>query len=312
MMFVLRGIAISLAASVLVYILASLLIAQAWRLSAQMKSLPAWINADFLFGLRMLPLVVSLLLTGIFVVPSFLFLEPHSVIEPVGAVPVTLSLCFLMLFAAGWFKAVAALHRTSQMVVDWMKGGSTISRRAAIQVVQVRGAAPAIAVAGIRSSRVLISEAAAAVLSEAELETALRHEVAHVKRRDNLKKLLFRVCAFPGMARLEEAWREASEMAADDAAASNSGEALDLAAALIKLSRLAAGPAAELTTALLHSSQAPVAVRVERLMAWNDLPRRRFPLAQVLVTVLAIVGAGMMVYSATLAQVHALTEWLVR
>jgi len=43
-------------------------------------------------------------------------------------------------------------------------------------------------------------------------------------------------------------------MAADDAAVSNASEALDLAAAVIKLSRLAPLLAAgELTTALVHS-----------------------------------------------------------
>ena len=75
-----------------------------------------------------------------------------------------------------------------------------------------------------------------------------------MRRRDNLKKLLLRFVAFPGMAGLEAAWLEATEMAADDAAVSNAGEALDLAAALIKLSRL--GPVeapVDLTAALVHS-----------------------------------------------------------
>jgi Zn-dependent protease with chaperone function len=67
------------------------------------------------------------------------------------------------------------------------------------------------------------------------LQTALNHEVAHVSRRDNLKKLLLRFVAFPGMSGLETAWLEATEMAADDAAVSTAGDALDLAAALIKL-----------------------------------------------------------------------------
>jgi len=95
---------------------------------------------------------------------------------------------------------------------------------------------------------VLLSDAAAAVLSPQELATALQHEMAHAHRRDNLKKLLFRFCAFPGMSRLEAAWCEAEEMAADDAAVASVGDALDLASALIKLSRLApVHPAAALT-----------------------------------------------------------------
>ena len=40
------------------------------------------------------------------------------------------------------------------------------------------------------------------------------------------------------MAKLESAWSEAAELAADDAAVSNLNDAVDLAAALVKLSRL--------------------------------------------------------------------------
>jgi Zn-dependent protease with chaperone function len=311
-MFALRGLAVSLAVFVLAYSSLSLVIAHGWKLARRAWPLrSARANADFLFGLRMLPLAVSVLVTGIFVVPSFLFLEPHSTNEPIGVIPLGLSFCCVALFAAGWFKAAAALRRTSQMVAGWMKGGTSSASRAALPVVQVRGAAPALTVAGIHNQKVLIAEAAAAVLTEAELQTALRHEVAHVRRRDNLKKLLFRLCAFSGMAPLENAWREAAEMAADDAAVSNSGEALDLAAALIKLSRFAPGAeSAELTTALLHSSQ--VTARVERLMAWNEAPRRRFRFAYALAPALGMMAAAAMGYTTALAQVHVLTEWLVR
>jgi len=313
-MFALRGVAVSLAVFGLVYVSLSFVVAHGWKLAKRAWQLrSARTNADFLFGLRMLPLAVSVLVAGILVVPSFLFLEPHSISEPIGVIPLGLSFCCLVLFAAGWFKAAAALRRTSRMVTGWMKDGATSASRTELQIVHVRGAAPALAVAGIHNPRVLISEAAAVVLTQPELQTALRHEVAHVRRRDNLKKLLFRFCAFPGMTRLEDAWREAAEMAADDVAVSNSGEALDLAAALIKLSRFTPGaPAAELTTALLHNSQAPVAARVERLMAWDDLPRRRFPPAYALVPALAMVGVGMIAYTTALAQVHVFTEWLVR
>ena len=46
----------------------------------------------------------------------------------------------------------------------------------------------------------LLSGAAELVLTTNELQTALNHEIAHVRRRDNLKKLLLRFVAFPGMA----------------------------------------------------------------------------------------------------------------
>ncbi len=306
-MFVLRGIAVALAVFGLAYCLLSFVIALGWRLAARVHKGGA--NADFLFGLRTLPLAASVFVTGACVVPSFLVLEPRSIDEAIGAIPLGLSVGCVALVAAGCFGAAAGLRRTSRMVAGWMQGGTVSSISAPLPVVRVRGVGPALVVAGIRHPRVLISERATAVLTESELQTALRHEVAHARRWDNLKKLLFRVCAFPGMAQLEDAWREASEVAADEAAVSNPAEAVDLAAALIKLSRLTAGPGAEMTTALIDSSQ--VAARVERLLAWSE-ERRRFSFAYLVVPALGLVVAGFMAYGTILTQTHVLTEWLVR
>jgi len=154
------------------------------------------------------------------------------------------------------------------------------------------------------------------VLTERELQTALRHEVVHVRRRDNLRKLVLRFVAFPGMAELESAWREASEMAADDAAVSSATEALDLAAAVIKLSRLASLEApAELTTALVHSPAECVNARVERLIAWGErrsTPAPRYSWGYALCAAAAVVVTVVVTYSQLLVRVHAATEWLVR
>jgi Zn-dependent protease with chaperone function len=90
----------------------------------------------------------------------------------------------------------------------------------------------------MRAPRVLISESAVAVLGEDELRIALKHELAHIRSCDNLKKLVFRFAPFPGLSKLDSAWSQAAELAADDAAVSSVNDALDLAAALVKLSRL--------------------------------------------------------------------------
>ena len=129
--------------------------------------------------------------------------------------------------------------------------------------------APTITLAGVCAPKVLVSEATLAMLNPRELRTALRHEIAHALRYDNLKKLVFRFSVFPAMVDLEDAWSEQTEMAADDAAVSSFPDALDLAAALIKVSRLGAiEPPGELTMALLHSSTA-LKARVQRLVAWD-------------------------------------------
>jgi len=159
------------------------------------------------------------------------------------------------------------------------------------------------------------------MLTANELQTALKHEVAHVRRRDNLKKLLLRFVAFPGMASLEAAWLEATEMAADEAAVSSAGEALDLATALIKLSRLvraesASGQAvADLTAALVHSNVSVMNARVERLIAWSDrrvASCREFSAWYGLAAALATVALFGVTYTQLLVRVHTATEWLVR
>ena len=163
--------------------------------------------------------------------------------------------------------------------------------------------------------KVLISDAAASVLSQPEMKTALRHELAHVRHRDNLKKLLFRFTVFPGMAGLETAWSEAGEMAADDAAVANASDALHLASALIKLSRLV--PAAQkpiLATALVPGSSASLNARVARLVAWREganNPPAGFGW-YVAPTAIGLCAGLIISYGALLTDLHRVTEWLVR
>jgi beta-lactamase regulating signal transducer with metallopeptidase domain len=320
-MFAVRGIAVSLSVFAVLYVALSVAVGVVWRRAWLASKQSAAKNcADLLFTLRVFPFVVATLVTLVLAVPSFLLLEPRAVDEPMGAVPVALSLCGMALLLAGVWKASAALVRASRTVAQW----SSEERATApgpfdsMNSVSVRisGTAPPLTAAGILRPGVWLSPAAEFVLTEREFETALRHEVVHVRRRDNLRKLVLRLVAFPGMAELESAWREATEMAADDAAVSSASEALDLAAAVIKLSRLAPlKPAAELTTALVHSPAESVNARVERLVAWTDRrqnPAKRYSSRYALCAAAALVITLAVTYSQLLVRVHAATEWLVR
>jgi Zn-dependent protease with chaperone function len=273
------------------------------------------ITADLLFGLRIMPLALSALVTLVFTVPSFLLLEPHSIDEPIGAIPLALNGCGVLLFVVGMFKATVAQVRTLNIVAEWLNEATALTSSIAVPLLRTRRIIPALTATGILKPKVLMSEAAVAVLTEPELRGALGHEVAHVRRRDNLKKLLLRFCAFPGMAGLEKAWSELAEIAADDAAVSNASDALDLASALIKLSRLEpVSHLADLTTALLHSPAATVSTRVERLIAWDQAhtSTRRFSTWYALLPAFGMVVCAALTYNAALSQLHLVTEWLVR
>lgn len=321
-MFAMRGIAVSFSVFVILYSALSVAVCGVWRrvwLGGQQYS--ARRCADLLFALRLAPFVVAVGVTLLLAVPSFLLLEPRAVDEPMGAVPVVLSLWGMALLLVGVWKASAALVRASRTVARWSSQGRasapiSIDSVNSVSMLRISGTAPPLTAAGILRPAVWLSYAAEFVLTGRELETALRHEVAHVRRRDNLRKLVLRLVAFPGMAELESAWREATEMAADDAAVSNASEALDLAAAVIKLSRLApVEPAAELTTALVHSPAESVNARVERLIAWTDRPQRPalgHSLVYPLCAAAALVITLALTYSQLLVRVHAATEWLVR
>jgi Zn-dependent protease with chaperone function len=316
-MFALRGIAVSFSVFVMVYCVLSIAVGFTWHKIWQHRNArPVRRTADLLFATRMFPLVAAAIITAAFTVPSFLLLEPRSINEPVGGVPLFLGACGALLGVFGVVNAALALRRASRTVSKWTSGAESMAAVAPVPVLRIPQTLPAMTAAGIVRPKVLVSGAVEYVLSPGEMQTALNHEVAHLRRRDNLKKLLLRFVAFPGMSGLEVAWLEATEMAADDAAVSNAGEALDLAAALIKLSRLGpAGPQVDLTAALVQSSASLMNARVERLVAWSSQRRvtpqrysRWYGMCAAAVTV-AVFAAS---YSSVLVRVHAATEWLVR
>jgi Zn-dependent protease with chaperone function len=317
-MFALRGIAVSLTFFVLLYCLLSALVAVAWRwlkvLHATEQSL-----ASLLFALRVLPLTASVVITFAFVVPSFQLLEPRSITndEGIGSMPLALGICALLLIAWGCFRVITAQTRTSRVVARWLAGAHPLNLGAGAQTVTFcsRREAPPLTLVGVRRPRVLVSEATVALLSRDELHIALQHELAHMRSRDNLKKLVFRFCPFPGMTRLESAWSQTAELAADDAAVSNLDDAIDLAAALVKLSRLVPVDAAPVCTVGFVTGS--ISARVARLLAWHESgagkaqPMRIRPwyvIPPALVTLLCVFAS----YGPTLALTHRVTEWLVR
>jgi Zn-dependent protease with chaperone function len=315
-MFVARGIGISLALCVLLYVPASLAVSRGWDLCLKVcRPRSARGSANLLFVLRMLPFMLASVFTLVFTLPSFLLLEPRSTDEAVGTVPLLLGLGCVALMGVGIVQAASAQMRTSRALAQWLDGSTAMDSGVTVPVFRTREDAPSLTVTGVCAPRVLVSEAAITALTAPELRAALKHEVAHALASDNLKKLLFRFSVFPGMAGLERAWAEQTELAADDAAVSCSRDALDLAGALIKVSRLTTlRPQAALTTGLLHASNA-LGTRVQRLLCWQPSAESATPGAHWGYLVPLLGGALALVvvtYGATLTGLHAVTEWLVR
>jgi hypothetical protein len=310
-MFDLRGIMVSLGFFGVLYCLLSILVVGLWRCVYWLGRGSARAHARLLFGLRILPLVASFAITLAFALPAFLLLESGVVDEDLGTL--VFGICSLFLLAAGLFRVITTHTRTARVVGEWMEGANILEAGASIPTFQAKPGVPSLLLFGVRRPRVLVSETAVALLSDDELRVAVRHEVAHIRSGDNFKKLVVHCCPFPGMGGLERAWQEAAELAADDAAVSSRREALDLAAALVKLSELApVHPAPAFTTGLADVSMS-VHLRVERLLVWNETENRRVRSHgwYVLPAILAVVWWAAANYGQALSFTHRLTEWFV-
>ncbi len=312
-MFALRGLIVSLTFFVIIYAVLSLLVAGSWR-SVRLLHLKSERNlANLLFGLRILPVVGSAIVTLGVVVPSFQMLEPRSIEEKIGLLPLALGLCAILFIACGAMRVVMAQTRTLRVVARWMEGANPLPVETEAATFCARHEAPPLTLVGVCKPKVLVSKSAISLLKPDELRIALRHELAHVRSRDNLKKLMIRFSPFPAMAELESAWSQSAELAADDAAVSNSSDALDLAAALVKLSRLVpVVPAPVCTVGFVTGS---VSARVARLLAWDEMVHtrqvrmdRHYAVFSVLGALLCAWGA----YTPALAVTHQITEWIVR
>jgi beta-lactamase regulating signal transducer with metallopeptidase domain len=324
-MFAARCIAVSSSVFFLIYVLLSLLVSHVARyIYGYAHKLSPKHCADLLLAVRLFPLLAAGAITAAFTVPSFILLEPRSIAEPLSAIPLSLGLCAIALALFGAGRAVAALTRSSRLIARWTSQANAVNAQTSVPVLRIGRDGPALTAAGILRPRILLSGSAEFVLDQHELRTALRHEVAHVRRRDNLKKLLLLLVTFPGLKLLDTAWGEATEMAADDAAVENANEALDLAQALIKLSRMSAGAESrcpQLMTAFSSGAASLISARVQRLLAWSDQGpaharhRSHQSASRIMLAITAATtttAAIALTYSQLLAQVHTATEWLVR
>jgi Zn-dependent protease with chaperone function len=304
--FAARDLLVSLAFFAVLYSSLSALVVSVWRSVAWRR---AKLSAELLFGLRVFSFAVSSIVTVFFTFPSFWLMERRSPDEDGGTF--VLAACAFVIAGAGVFRLVRDQVRTRRAIGEWVLRTSSADD-APEPVLGAAKGAPALMLTGILQPKVMISDAAASLLSEDELQVAIRHELGHRRSWDNLKKVLISATPFPGMRGIETAWREAAELAADDAAVENRQEALDLAAALIKLSRSSKQSVEPALASGLVCSSSSIAVRVERLLEWRSAGRglrRTWPWVLLVMGMVSV--AVVSHYGATLAITHRLTELLV-
>lgn len=310
MIFCLRAMMVALGFFGVVYCPLSLAVVCVWRCARLLCQSSAVRLARLLFAVRIFPLVISAFITLAFALPAFLLLERGAIDEDVRTV--LFSICALLLLLWGVFRVVVAQASASHLVARWIEGAHTLNAGATVPALQARQCPPLL-LYGVSTPRVLASETAVALLTPDELRVALRHEIGHMQSRDNLKKLLFCIASFPGMAGLEQAWQKAAEFAADEAAVSNRDDAVDLASALIKLADLARLQDLPAFTTGLVNCTALVRLRVHRLLAWDEsssraVPRRWWSLLPLPLVIFCYTVAH---YGQVLLFTHRFTEWFI-
>ena len=313
MIFAARGLLVSLAFFATVYCLLSALVVLAWRSARHIhiKERSNICSANFLFGLRMFAFAASTLIAVIFTFPSFWLMERAALDE--DAATFILAACSLLILGAGLFRVLKAEASTMKAVTQWTPEVRSTNRSGPFTpTMSAALGAPALILVGIRKPRVLVSDMATTVLSSRELQVAVRHELGHKRSWDNLRKVLISATPFPGMSHLENAWREAAELAADDSAVRSRRDALDLASALIKLSRSSKQWSEPALASGLVSGSSSISLRVKRLVEWRVNRRRLqrtwpWTLSAFLLVIVTVANH----YGAALVLTHRLTELLV-
>ena len=308
-MFVLRGLMVGLAFFGVCYCVLSSILAIFWSAARLFRFTSVFGSARSVFALRVFPVAMSALVTLVFAMPAFFRLEGRrdedlgTLIFFVGTV---------LLLGAGLIRVVAAQVGTSRLLAEWLGESEILNSSLLTPTFVAKRCSPPLILYGICAPKIVVSETAAAVLSPKELAVAIRHEASHLRFRDNLKKFILHTLPFPGLGALERAWQEAAEFAADEAAVSSRDEALNLAAALIKLCNLAPVQKPPALTAGLVELTSLVHVRVHRLLDWNAAnfqPRKMRWLW--LPLVLVAFGSGIFTYNHALLLTHRLTEWFI-
>ncbi|HEX8560639.1 MAG TPA: M56 family metallopeptidase [Pyrinomonadaceae bacterium] len=282
-MYLLLGSCLALAALLAVNACASALAGLAWRAGAPLVAgWPAAARARLLFALRVTPTALAAALVFLLVLPAYVLHEPTDTDETVGAKLLALA----ALSAAGVLLASWRVARTwlatRRLARDWMRDAEPVEvAGAGVPAYRFRHRFPVVAVIGVLRPRLFIASQVFDALTGGELAAALAHERGHVEARDNLKRALLQACQdalllAPLGRALRREWRHESELAADEfAAEAGPAAALDLASAIVKISRLiprGARPTLPAGAHLLGEADDGLSRRVRNLLRLASAP----------------------------------------
>jgi Zn-dependent protease with chaperone function len=279
-MFYFLGLSLLFALLLAVNILISSTASVLWRVfDARTQNWSARSRTQLIFSLRIFPLLFALIFTFAFLIPSYFLFEPHLPDETVSlklAIPALISLIGI---SVAIFRVFGTWWRTHRLIKSWLRCSELIQiENLSLPIYRIKHQFPVIAVVGVFKPKLFIAEQVFESLDENELSAAIRHECGHLATHDNLKRMLLRICrdllVFPLGKKLERAWAENSESAADEfAAQTNKTTAINLAAALIKIVKIVppnTTPTMPVAGYLIESQNLDVTWRIRRLLKMSE------------------------------------------
>ncbi len=276
-MFLILGICITLASLFILNALASLVTALVWQvIKRPARYCTAATRAATLFVLRMSPPAISLVCVTTLLLPAYIKHEPRASEEVVGFKLLLLAVVSCIGLGLAIWRGLAAWRATRRITSDWLRHAEPITLPGvSAPVFLLHHRFPIIAVVGVLRPRMFIAGQVFEALNTEEIAAAVAHEYGHIHTHDNLKRALLRVChdaltIVPWGRSLDREWARTAEGAADEyASRAGMSVALDLAAALVKIARLApssAMPMLPAGTFLLGGDEGGVEWRVRRLL----------------------------------------------
>lgn len=283
------------------------------------------VAANLIFVLRILPALLGLMVAAGLVLPAFLEFEPSATGEIPGVPLLLLAILGGLIVSVTLARCWQILRTTFVVQRKWLQHAERLGlHEGQVPVYCVDQSSALMAVTGVLRPRVFVSRDVACTLNGSELDAALAHELSHVSAGDNLKQLFLKVTRpprwMPFLGRLDSAWANNSELAADEGAIIRGSSALDLSSALIKVGRLSTHHHARAGLAASHlvdgcgSATQARAARLRELLEGNGgLTSSRDADCSFYTPV--VLAAAVLLYVAllnSLPAIHELLEFLVR
>jgi Zn-dependent protease with chaperone function len=301
------------------FVSAAVAAACAWRRARHARGAEGPMSGPLALTWRLLPAASGVAVAGIFV-PAFLSYEPAVGPEPVGWTLRLAAGATIVLAAGACGRGVLLARRARALEARWQASAAPIDLHdlsgTRIRAYAVHDRFPIVALVGLWRPRLFIAGQVLSALNTSELRVAVAHELAHQRARDNAKRAILAwtpdLLGWLNAGRLlERQWAAAAERDADRSAAGESrSRRIDLAGALVKVTRLASAPAPAIPLFSTFHECGDIGDRVRRLVVTPAGERNRRVGRLALVAAVALVAAAPL--PPTWQALHAISEMCVR